>query len=100
MIFKIFVIEVKLLTLVYINTTMKIKEFLIEAEGHDQIFASVKQPHKDRREAPAMPMAAIRMNNPDYTPGKAALDDMYKKTDQFTKKIIPNKQKTLDDPIH
>jgi hypothetical protein len=77
---------------------MKISE-LFEAEGLDQIFASVQKQHKERTEGPKMPMAQIRtVGDPNYTPGKAALDKMYKDTDKFTKNPIPNKQKKICDP--
>ena len=33
----------------------------------------------------------LKKTNPDYTPGKAALDTFYDKTEQFTKTSIPNK---------
>ncbi len=62
------------------------------------LFATVKKPHKERSEGPGYPLAATRIKNPDYTPGKAALDAEYKETEEFTHTKIPNKQKKLNDP--
>jgi len=76
---------------------MKIKE-LFEADGHDHLFTSVRKYHKDRREGPALPLAVARVSDPNYTPGKAALDREYKETEEHTRTKIPNIQKKLNDP--
>ena len=71
---------------------MKIHELLNEAEGHDQLFTSCVKPHKERVEAPIMPKAKSRISNPNYTPGKEALNKMYVDTEDFTKTDIPNQK--------
>ena len=73
---------------------MKISELLNEAEGHEQLFTSCVKPHKERSEGPMMPKARLRISDPDYTPGKAALQKTYKDTEKFTKTHIPNQKKS------
>ena len=80
---------------------MKIRELLTE-EGDSYLLASPRSPHIDRREGPKvprMPMARTRIENPDYTPGKAALDKEYKRTEEHTRTHIPNQQHGLNDPV-
>lgn len=76
---------------------MKIKELLNEDSDH-YLFASPKQTQKSRSEGPMSTMAKVNVSNPDYTPGKAALDKEYEETEEHTHTIIPNKQTKLDDP--
>jgi hypothetical protein len=75
---------------------MKIRELFNESEGDHYTFASPKAPQVIRTEGP--PLTRANMQDPNYTPGKAALDRAYDKIEDFTHTEIPNKQKKLDDP--
>jgi hypothetical protein len=78
---------------------MKIKELFEDHEGQSSLFTTIIKPHKQRIEGPMVPKASSsHVGDINYTPGKAALDNEYEETEEFTKTSIPNKQVILDDP--
>jgi hypothetical protein len=68
---------------------MKIKELL--SEDGEYTFASNKQSYTSK-------LSRTNLADPNYTPGKAALDKEYEETEAHTETKIPNIQKKLDDP--
>ena len=79
---------------------MKIRELLSEDGNPNQVNGSAvvakKEPQNKRiGRSDSMPGAGY---DPNYTPGKAALDKEYEIVDAHTKTIIPHIQQKLDDP--
>ena len=73
---------------------MKLRELFFEDSKEWGSWASNRESPR-RVEGPQAPKT---FTNPNYTPGKAALDQEYKEAEEHTNTTIPYKQKCLNDP--
>ena len=78
---------------------MKLRELLSEDGSPNQANGPAVVAKKDaQHKNPNRQNYPVGGYDPNYTPGKAALDKEYEIVDEFTKTKIPHIQKKLDDP--